>query len=42
VLAVRKQDKDKDYIKALSEVLNSAEVKKFIQDKYQGDIVTAF
>lgn len=42
VLAVRKQDKDKPYIKALSEVLNSPEVKKFIEDKYKGSIIPAF
>lgn len=42
VLAVRKQDKDKPYIKALSEALNSPEVKKFIEDKYKGSIIPAF
>ncbi|MFK8907006.1 MetQ/NlpA family ABC transporter substrate-binding protein, partial [Streptomyces sp. YS-3] len=29
-------------IKKLAELLNSAEVKKFIQDKYQGSVVPAF
>jgi D-methionine transport system substrate-binding protein len=42
VLAVRKEDKDKAYIKALSKALNSPEVKKFIEDKYKGSIVPAF
>jgi D-methionine transport system substrate-binding protein len=42
VLAVRKKDKDKPYIKALSEALNSPEIKKFIEEKYKGDIVPAF
>lgn len=42
VLAVKKENKDKDYIKALSKALNSPEVKKFIEDKYKGDIVPAF
>lgn len=42
VLAVRKQDKDKPYIKALSEALNSPEIKKFIEEKYNGNIVPAF
>lgn len=42
VLAVRKKDKDKPYIKALSEALNSPEVKKFIEEKYNGNIVPAF
>ncbi|KAJ52630.1 D-methionine transport system substrate-binding protein [Clostridium tetanomorphum] len=42
VLAVRKEDKDKDYIKALSKALNSPEVKKFIEEKYKGNIIPAF
>lgn len=42
VLAVRKEDKDKPYIKALSEALNSPEVKKFIEDNYKGSIIPAF
>lgn len=42
VLAVRKEDKDKPYIKALSKALNSPEVKKFIEDKYKGSIIPAF
>lgn len=42
VLAVRKKDKNKPYIEALSKALNSPEVKKFIEDKYKGNIVPAF
>lgn len=42
VLAVRKQDKNKPYIKALSDALNSPEAKKFIEDKYKGSIIPAF
>ncbi|MCM8711663.1 MetQ/NlpA family ABC transporter substrate-binding protein [Clostridium sp. SYSU_GA19001] len=42
ILAVRKEDKDKPYIKALSEALTSPEVKKFIEEKYNGSIVPAF
>ena len=42
VLAVRKEDKNKDYIQALSKALNSPEVKKFIEDKYKGAIIPAF
>ncbi len=42
VLAVRKEDKTKPYIEALSKALNSPEVKKFIEDKYEGNIVPAF
>lgn len=33
VIAVRKEDKDKDYIKALSEALQSKEVKDYINKK---------
>lgn len=42
VLAVRKGDENKDYIKALSKALNSPEVKKFIEDTYKGAIIPAF
>jgi D-methionine transport system substrate-binding protein len=42
VLAVRKEDKTKPYIEALSKALNSPEVKKFIEDKYEGNVVPAF
>ncbi len=42
IIAVRKEDKDKDYIKALSKVLNSEEIKKFIDEKYNGAIIPAF
>ena len=42
VLAVRTEDKEKPYIKALSAALNSPEIKKFIEEKYKGNIVPAF
>jgi D-methionine transport system substrate-binding protein len=42
VLAVRKEDKNKPAIGALSKALNSPEVKKFIEDKYEGNIVPGF
>jgi D-methionine transport system substrate-binding protein len=42
VLAVKAADKDKPYIKALSEALNSPEVKKFIEEKYKGSVIPAF
>ncbi|MDI6601689.1 MAG: MetQ/NlpA family ABC transporter substrate-binding protein [Thermoanaerobacteraceae bacterium] len=42
VLTVRPDNKDDQAIKTLGEVLNSPEVKKFIEDKYQGAIVPAF
>lgn len=42
VLAARTEDKDKPYIKALAEVLTSPEIKKFIEDKYQGSVIPTF
>lgn len=42
VLAVREDNKDDAGIKALGEVLNFPEIKKFIEDKYKGAIVPAF
>ena len=42
ILAVKKENKDLEKIKVLSEVLTSDEVKKFIEEKYQGSIVPAF
>lgn len=42
VLAVRKEDKEKPAIKALSKALNSPEIKKFIEEKYKGSIIPAF
>jgi D-methionine transport system substrate-binding protein len=43
ILAVKKADKDKDYIKTLSEALNSQEVKKLLESKYtDGSVVPAF
>lgn len=42
ILVVREGNENKDYIKALNEVLNSKEVKAFIATKYKGAIVEAF
>lgn len=42
VIAVRKEDKDKDYIKALSEALQSKEVKDYINKKYKGVLIPTF
>jgi D-methionine transport system substrate-binding protein len=41
-IVVRNGDQEKAEIKKLVEVLNSPEVKKFIEDKYQGAVVAAF
>ncbi|HHY61129.1 MAG TPA: ABC transporter substrate-binding protein [Clostridia bacterium] len=42
VVAVRKGDENRPEIKALGEVLNSPEIKKFIEEKYQGAVVPVF
>lgn len=42
IVVVKKGNENKDSIKALNEVINSAEIKKFINEKYQGSIVEAF
>jgi D-methionine transport system substrate-binding protein len=42
ILAVRPEDKEKDSIKKLSQALQSPEVKKFIEDNYQGSVIPAF
>ncbi len=42
IIVVRNGDEQRQEIKKLVEVLNSAEVKKFIEEKYQGAIVPAF
>ncbi|OFI05301.1 D-methionine-binding lipoprotein MetQ precursor [Clostridium acetireducens DSM 10703] len=41
-LVVKEENKDKEYIKALSKALNSPEVKKFIEEKYKGNLIAAF
>lgn len=42
VLAVRPEDKNKDAIQKLSKALQSPEVKKFLEDTYQGSCIPAF
>lgn len=42
IVAVRQGDESRPEIKALMKVLNSPEVKKFIEEKYKGEIVAAF
>ena len=42
VLVVRAEDKDKEAIKKLGEALQSPEVKKFLEEKYEGSCVPAF
>ncbi|SFS84820.1 MetQ/NlpA family ABC transporter substrate-binding protein [Paenibacillus sp. BC26] len=42
IVVARPDNKDSDAIKALTEALHSADVKKFIEDKYEGAIIPAF
>lgn len=42
ILAVKKENKDSDKIKSLSETLTSDEVRKFIEEKYDGSVIPAF
>ncbi|MCG0276804.1 MAG: MetQ/NlpA family ABC transporter substrate-binding protein [Thermosediminibacteraceae bacterium] len=42
ILAVRKGDESRPELKKLAEALTSPEVKKFIEEKYQGAVVPAF
>lgn len=42
ILVARPDNKDADAIQKLAKALNSADVKKFIEDKYKGEIVPAF
>ncbi|GAB4261662.1 MAG: hypothetical protein Kow00111_10030 [Thermincola ferriacetica] len=42
IIAIRKGDENKEAIKILDQVLTSPEVKKFIEDKYQGAVVPVF
>ncbi|MCD3351424.1 MetQ/NlpA family ABC transporter substrate-binding protein [Clostridium botulinum D/C] len=42
VIAVKEDNKDKEYIKELKEAVNSPEVKKFIEDNYRGSIIPSF
>lgn len=42
IVAIREEDKDKDYIKALSKAITSDKVKKFIEEKYNGNIIPVF
>lgn len=42
VLVVRKGDEDREDLKALAEALQSEEVRKFIEEKYEGAVVPVF
>ncbi|MEA4827487.1 MAG: MetQ/NlpA family ABC transporter substrate-binding protein, partial [Clostridium sp.] len=38
----KEENKDKEYIKALNEAINSPEIKKFIEEQYKGAIIPSF
>ena len=42
ILVVKKENKDSDKIKALSETLTSEDVRKVIEEKYDGSVIPAF
>lgn len=42
VLAVRTDDKDNETLKKVAKILNSEDVRKFIEDTYKGAVVPAF
>lgn len=42
ILAVNKENKDSEKIKALSKALTSPEVKKYIEEKFNGAIIASF
>lgn len=42
IVAIRKGDENRPEIKALNEALTSPEIKKFIEEKYQGAVVPVF
>lgn len=42
VIVVRKEDKNKPFVKALVKAVHSPEIKKFIEDNYKGSIIPAF
>lgn len=42
VIAVKEDNKDKEYIKALTEAITTPEIKKYIEEQYKGAIVPSF
>lgn len=42
VIAVKKGNENKPYIKALDKAITSPEIKKFIEEKYKGSIIPSF
>ena len=42
IIAVRSEDKDKPWVKALVEAYRSPEVKKFVEEKFKGSVLTSW
>jgi D-methionine transport system substrate-binding protein len=42
LIAVRSEDKDKPWVKALVEAYRSPEVKKFVEEKFKGSVLTSW
>ena len=42
LIAVRSEDKDKPWVKALVESYHTPEVKKFIEEKFKGSVLTSW
>ena len=42
IIAVRSEDKDKPWVKALVESYHTPEVKKFVEDKFKGAVLTSW
>jgi D-methionine transport system substrate-binding protein len=42
VIVVKKEDKDKAYVKALVKAATSSEIREFIEDNYKGSIIPSF
>ena len=42
IIAVREVDKDKPWVKALVEAYHSPEVKKFVDEKFQGAVLPSW
>jgi D-methionine transport system substrate-binding protein len=42
LIAVRSEDKNKPWVKALVESYHTPEVKKFIEEKFKGSVLTSW
>jgi D-methionine transport system substrate-binding protein len=42
IIAVRSEDKDKPWVKTLVEAYRSPEVKRFVEEKFKGSVLTSW